>query len=52
MLEPTAGLFDVKDCSTGHDFYSTTRHFLNRILNSPVAIGGQQLHKLQQYGAT
>ena len=41
-----------KECSTNHDAYKTARHFLDRILNSTMAIRRQQLHNLQQHGAT
>jgi hypothetical protein len=33
-----AGLVEIKYCSTNHDAYKTARHFLDRILNSTMAI--------------
>jgi hypothetical protein len=41
ILEPAAGLLEIKNRSTSHDAYSTARHFLNRILNSAMAIRRQ-----------
>jgi hypothetical protein len=52
ILEPAAGLLEINDRSTSYDDCNSARHFLDRILNSAMAIRSQQLHDLQQYGAT
>jgi len=44
-------LVEIKDCSTNHDAYKTARHFLDRILNSTMAIRRPKLHNLKHYGA-
>ena len=45
ILKPAAGLFKIEDHSTCHDAYDTAPHLLDRVLNSTMAIGCQQLHE-------
>jgi hypothetical protein len=50
--ETTGWLAQTKYCSSNRYAYNTACNFLNRILNSAMAIRRQQLHDLQQHGAT
>src|SRR5437763_15728030 len=52
LLQPPTYFAGQKNRSTGNQACGIASHFLDRIVNSAVTVRSQQLHKLQQQGAT
>src|SRR5437763_4291663 len=52
LLQPPTYFAGQKNRSTGNQACGTASHCLDRIVNSAVTVRSQQLHKLQQQGAT